>query len=68
MAGTLVRGCLEADFDAATGVCSAEIWIPQSTGFPELSIADAQALGMAFAYLWAGAYVLRLLRKFLQQM
>lgn len=64
----LVRGCLESDFNAATGECSTEIWIPQASVFPELTIADAQALGLAFAGLWATAFVFRLIRKFLNQL
>lgn len=63
----LVRGCLESDFDSATGTCSTEIWIPQASVFPELTIADAQALGLAFAGLWALAFVLYRIRKFLDQ-
>ena len=63
----LVRGCLESDFDAVTGTCSTEIWIPQASVFPVLTIADAQALGLAFAGLWALAFVLYRIRKFLDQ-
>ena len=64
---TLVRGCLESDFDALTGVCSAEIWVPQSSVIPVLTIAEAEGLGLAFAGLWAIAFVFRLIRKFLSQ-
>jgi hypothetical protein len=64
----LVRGCLESDFDAATGTCAAEIWIPQPSIIPELTIADAQSIGIAVAYVWAVAFVFRLIRKTLNQM
>lgn len=63
----VVRGCLESDFDAATGTCAAEIWIPQPSIIPELTIADAQTIGVACAYLWAVAFVFRRIRKFLDQ-
>lgn len=62
-----VMACLEADFDAATGTCAAPIWDAELTGLPQLSIADAQAIGMAFAFLFATAYVFRLCRKALHQ-
>lgn len=67
MGTVLVPACLEADFDAATGTCSSPIWIPQPSIIPELTIADAQALGLAFAGLWALAFVLRRIRKFIDQ-
>jgi hypothetical protein len=67
MASVLVPACLESDFDAATGTCAAPIWIPQPSIVPELTIEDAQALGLAFAGLWALAFVLRRIRKFVDQ-
>lgn len=67
MGTVLVRGCLESDFDAETGTCAAEIWIPQPSIIPELTIADAQAIGLAIAGVWAVAFVFRLIRKLLNQ-
>lgn len=67
MSTVLVPACLESNFDAATGTCSAQIWIPQPSILPELTIADAQALGLAFAGLWALAFVFRTIRKFVNQ-
>jgi hypothetical protein len=63
----VVRGCLEADFDAATGTCAQEIWIPQQTVLPALSVEDAQAIALKIAVLWALAFVIRRLRKFIDQ-
>lgn len=63
----VVRGCLESDFDALTGTCAAEMWIPQQTSLPALTVEEAQAIGIAFALLWAVAFVFRRLRKFLDQ-
>lgn len=64
---TVVRGCLESDFDATTGACAQEIWIPQQTSVPALSVVEAQQIGLAVAFLWAVAFVFRRLRKFLEQ-
>lgn len=63
----VVRGCLESDFDAATGTCAQEIWIPQVPSLPALSIEEAQSIGIAVAALWAVAFVFRRVRKFLDQ-
>ncbi|HHW4669192.1 MAG TPA: hypothetical protein ACQGQJ_06215 [Xylella fastidiosa subsp. multiplex] len=66
MAATLlVPACREADIDAVSNKCSAVMWVPQSSIFPELSIADAQLIGAAILLLWAVAYVFRVLRKLL---
>jgi hypothetical protein len=62
-----VMACLEADFDSETGTCAAPIWDAELTGLPQLSIADAQAIGVSFAYLFAVAFVFRLMRKALHQ-
>lgn len=59
----LVRGCLESNFDATTGTCTAEVWVPQSPIFPELSIEDAQLIGAKIAVLWAVAFTFRVIRK-----
>lgn len=63
----VVRGCLESDFDASTGTCAHEIWIPQMPSLPALSIGEAQSIGTACALLLAVAWVFRRLRKFLDQ-
>lgn len=66
MATVLVPACLERDFDTGTGTCAQVIWIPQPSMIPELTVEDAQQLGLAIAGLLALAFVLRLLRKFLE--
>ena len=63
----LIPACLEADLNPATGECAAVIWIPQPTLLPELSIADAYAIGSKIALLWALAFAFRLIRKKLNQ-
>jgi hypothetical protein len=63
----VVRGCLESDFDASTGACAQEIWIPQMPSLPALSIEEAQTIGLACALLWCTAWIFRRLRKFLDQ-
>ena len=63
----VVRGCLESDFDAATGTCAQEIWIPQMPSLPVLTVDEAQAIGVAVALLWGIAFVFRRVRKFLDQ-
>ena len=63
----LVQACLEADFDAATQTCTAPYWIPQPTILPALSVADAQQIGMAIAFLLAVAWVFRRVIKQLNQ-
>ena len=63
----VVRGCLESDFDSVTGTCAQEIWIPQQSSLPALTVAEAQTIGIACAFLWAVAFVFRRLRKFIDQ-
>lgn len=67
MSTVLVPACLESDFDAAAGTCAHEIWIPQPSIVPELTVEDAQAIGLAAALLLAVAFVFRQLRKFINQ-
>lgn len=67
MGTVLVPSCLEANYDVETGTCSQPVWIPQPSILPELTVADAQALGLAFAGLWALAFVFRRIRKFIDQ-
>lgn len=62
----LVLTCREADFVPATGECVAPFYTYQSQGLPVLSIEDAQAIGVAFAYLLAIAFVFNRLRKFIE--
>lgn len=59
----LILTCLEADFDAATGVCAAPFYSVQQTMLPELSIAGAQEIGVEIAILWAICWVFRVLAK-----
>lgn len=58
-----VRGCLESNFDATTGTCTAEVWVPQPPIIPELSIEDAQLIGAKIAVLWAIAFGIRVIRQ-----
>lgn len=67
MATVYVLACAHEDMDVQAGTCAQEQWIPQPTVIPELSIADAQQIGMQIALLLAVAFVFRLIRKFLQQ-
>lgn len=66
MATVWVPACRDADFDTQTGTCTQEIWIPQPSIIPELTIADAQQIGLSIAYLLAVAFVFRTIRKFLE--
>lgn len=59
----LVLGCLEADLDVGTGVCSSPLWVPQSEGFASLSVADGAALGGAIVFLWCIGAAFRWARK-----
>ena len=63
---TYVLACGDVEFDPQAGPCVNEIWIPQATVIPALSIADAQQIGIAIAFLLAVAFVLRQIRKFLE--
>lgn len=67
MAQVWVVACADADFDTATRTCAQEIWIPQPSIVPELTVEDAQAIGLAIAGLWALAFAFRLIRKALTQ-
>jgi hypothetical protein len=58
-----VRGCDVANLDTSTGTCTAEIWVPQPTVLPDLSIENAQDIGTQVALLWATAFAFRLVRK-----
>lgn len=66
MSTVWVPACRDADFDPQAGTCAAEIWIPQPSIVPELTVEDAQQIGMAVAVLLAVAFVFRVLRKFLE--
>lgn len=66
MAAVWVPACRDAEFDPQAGTCTQEIWIPQPSIVPELTVEDAQAIGLAIAYLLAVAFVLRVIRKFLE--
>lgn len=67
MAQVWVVACADADFDTATHTCAQEIWIPQPSIIPELTVEDAQLIGAACATLWAVAFAFRLIRKALVQ-
>ena len=55
----LVLSCLPQDYNATTGECAAPFYSYAPTSFPTLSIADAQVIGAALAYLLAVAWVCR---------
>lgn len=62
-----VYKCDPAQFDAQTQTCAAGYWAEEVASFPTLTIADAQAIGMACAFLWATAWVLRRIGKAINQ-
>lgn len=48
--------------------CTETAWVPYVSGVvPSLSIADAEQIGAAIALLWAGAWVIRMLKKVLNE-
>lgn len=61
--GTYVLTCLEADFEPATQTCASPFYTTTPTSFPSLSVEDAQAIGMAMAYVLAVAWVFRRVKK-----
>lgn len=67
MAQVWVVACADADFDTATYTCAQEIWIPQPSIIPELTVEDAQLIGGAVALIWGVAFAFRLVRKALNQ-
>ena len=66
MATVYVLACAHEYFDAQAGTCAQEIWIPQPSVVPELTIEDAQLIGGAIALLLAVAFSLRKVRQFLE--
>ena len=67
MSGPLVLSCLEADYNATTGECAAPFYSYAPSAFPTLSIADAQLIGLAIAYLLAVAWVIRMAKRAINQ-
>lgn len=63
----LVQSCLVEDYDTVTHVCSAPFYTFPASPFPQLSLQDAQAIGLQIALLWAVAWCFRALRKALQE-
>ena len=61
-----VLACDAADYDPQAGTCAREIWIPQPSVVPDLTIEDAQLIGSAIALLLAVAFVFRKIRQFLE--
>src|SRR5690606_25942845 len=59
MATVYVLACVHEAYDPQAGTCSQEIWIPQASVVPVLTIEDAQQIGMAIALLLAVAFTLR---------
>jgi hypothetical protein len=69
MSGVLVIACKVEDYNATTEVCAAPFYTyPPSSVLPALTLADAQALSVAIAYLWAVAWGIRRLKKLLDQL
>jgi hypothetical protein len=62
-----VQTCAESDFDAATMTCAAPIWTPQVAGWPALSLSEAQEIGAAVALVLAFAWVIRRLKRQIDQ-
>lgn len=62
-----VYKCDPAQFDATTQTCAAGYWAEESVGYPTLTIADAQEIGMACALLFATAWVFRRIGKAINQ-
>lgn len=63
----LVQKCMLADYDSATQTCTNAYWEAESTVIPALSIEGAQQIGAAVALLWACAWVIRRIRKSVDQ-
>lgn len=66
MATVYVLACAHEYYDPQAGTCTQEQWIPQPSVVPELTIEDAQQIGMALALLFAVAFSLRKIRQFLE--
>jgi hypothetical protein len=60
---TLVLNCRVADFNASTGVCAAPFYSAPQSALPTLTIADANAIGLAVAMLWGLAFSFRMFKK-----
>lgn len=64
---TLVLTCRVADYDATAMVCSAPFYSSQMSALPTMSLADAQAIGLQIAVLWAAAYGIRMMKRALNE-
>jgi hypothetical protein len=60
---TLVLNCRVADFNVSTGVCAAPFYSAPLSALPTLTIADANAIGLAVAMLWGLAFSFRMFKK-----
>lgn len=56
-----ILACVE--YDEGTNTCTTQAWIDQPALLPSLTVADAQQIGLAFALLWATAYIFKLAKK-----
>jgi hypothetical protein len=63
----LAQYCHEADYTASSGTCAAPYYGPATGLFPALSVADAQSIGQAIAVLWALAWCIRRIKRFIDQ-
>lgn len=66
-AAPLVLTCLPQDFNATTGECAAPFYSYAPSSWPSLSIAEAQQIGMAFAFLLAVAFTFKVVRRALNE-
>lgn len=56
-----ILACVEYDINTAT--CTTQAWIDQPALLPALTTDGALELGAAIAYLWAAAWVVKMLKK-----
>jgi hypothetical protein len=66
-ADVFVLACLPADYDAATHVCAAPFYTYPPSALPSLSIADAQAIGIQIAVVFAVAWGIRMCKRALNE-
>ena len=61
---TQIYVCPDVNYDAATGMCSAGVWVEQQQTFlPPLSAADGQNIGFGLAVALVSGYLWRLIGK-----
>jgi len=55
----LVASCDPANFDQATQVCSAPVWVEQPQFLPPLGVSDGLQIGIAILGCWAVGFAWR---------